>query len=178
MVVKSNTSLNSQIKHLQEELRSNDEIINQTLALLSNITNNELQSKNDTVNKLTDALIASNQHCGKEDINILEHEKNNNKNKNNNEKDDIERSNNAIKVHFKNAKISHSPKKTQSNDENVHKIHQKKTQIKIVRHSAVNVIEERGMSKANLNYGHNNMRIFDVLSNFPFTTSETKPDYW
>ena len=78
MVVKSNTSLNSQIKHLQEELRSKDEIINQTLALLSNITNNELQSKNDTVNKLTDALIASNQHCGKEDINILEHEKNNN----------------------------------------------------------------------------------------------------
>ena len=75
-------------------------------------------------------------------------------------------------------KISYSPKKTQSNDENVHKIHQKKTRIKIERDSTVNCIEERGMSKANLNYGHNNMRIFDVLSNFPFTTSETKPDYW
>ena len=27
------------------------------------------------------------------------------------------------------------------------------------------------------NHGHNIMRIFDVLLNFPFTTSETKPDY-
>ena len=27
------------------------------------------------------------------------------------------------------------------------------------------------------NYGHNIERIFDVLSNFPFTTSETKTDY-
>ena len=29
----------------------------------------------------------------------------------------------------------------------------------------------------NYNHGHNIMRIFDVLPNFPFTTSETKPDY-
>ena len=27
------------------------------------------------------------------------------------------------------------------------------------------------------NHGHNIMRIFDVLPNFPFTTSETKLDY-
>ena len=27
------------------------------------------------------------------------------------------------------------------------------------------------------NYGHNIWRIFDVLRNVPFTTSETKPDY-
>ena len=27
------------------------------------------------------------------------------------------------------------------------------------------------------NYGHNIMRIFYVLPNFPFTTSEKKPDY-
>ena len=27
------------------------------------------------------------------------------------------------------------------------------------------------------NHGHNFVRIFDVLPNFPFTTSETKPDY-
>ena len=27
------------------------------------------------------------------------------------------------------------------------------------------------------NHGHNIMRIYDVLPNFPFTTSETKPDY-
>ena len=27
------------------------------------------------------------------------------------------------------------------------------------------------------NHGHNILRIFDVLPNFPFTTSETKPDY-
>ena len=27
------------------------------------------------------------------------------------------------------------------------------------------------------NYGHNIMRIFDILLNFPFTTSETKADY-
>ena len=27
------------------------------------------------------------------------------------------------------------------------------------------------------NHGHNIMRIFYVLPNFPFTTSETKPDY-
>ena len=27
------------------------------------------------------------------------------------------------------------------------------------------------------NHGHNIMRIFDVLPHFPFTTSETKPDY-
>ena len=26
------------------------------------------------------------------------------------------------------------------------------------------------------NYGHNILRIFDVLPNFPFTTSETKPN--
>ena len=29
----------------------------------------------------------------------------------------------------------------------------------------------------NYNHGHNIMRIFDVLPNFPFTTSVTKPDY-
>ena len=28
------------------------------------------------------------------------------------------------------------------------------------------------------NHGHDIMRIFDVLPDFPFTTSETKPDYW
>ena len=27
------------------------------------------------------------------------------------------------------------------------------------------------------NHGHNIIRIFEVLPNFPFTTSETKPDY-
>ena len=27
------------------------------------------------------------------------------------------------------------------------------------------------------NHGHSIMRIFDILPNFPFTTSETKPDY-
>ena len=27
------------------------------------------------------------------------------------------------------------------------------------------------------NHGHNIMRIFDVLPNFPFTASDTKPDY-
>ena len=27
------------------------------------------------------------------------------------------------------------------------------------------------------NHGHNILRIFDVLPNLPFTTSETKPDY-
>ena len=29
----------------------------------------------------------------------------------------------------------------------------------------------------NYNHGHNIMKIFDVLPNFPFSTSETKPDY-
>ena len=28
----------------------------------------------------------------------------------------------------------------------------------------------------NYNYGHNITRILDILSNFPFTTSEMKPD--
>ena len=28
-----------------------------------------------------------------------------------------------------------------------------------------------------LNHGHNILRLFDVLPNFPFTTSETKRDY-
>ena len=31
--------------------------------------------------------------------------------------------------------------------------------------------------KLDYNYGHKIMRIFGVLPNFPFTTSETKPDY-
>ena len=30
----------------------------------------------------------------------------------------------------------------------------------------------------NYNHGHNILRIFDVLPSFPFTISETKPDYW
>ena len=33
------------------------------------------------------------------------------------------------------------------------------------------------MSSFYYNDGHNIMRIFDVFPNFPFTTSETKPDY-
>ena len=32
-------------------------------------------------------------------------------------------------------------------------------------------------SLSNYNHNHNIMRIFDVLPNFPLTTSETKPDY-
>ena len=45
------------------------------------------------------------------------------------------------------------------------------------------VIINQGNKKQNFceekyNHGHNIMRIFDVLPNFPFTTSETKPDYW
>ena len=31
--------------------------------------------------------------------------------------------------------------------------------------------------KKHYNYGHSIMRTFDVLPNFPFTTSETKADY-
>ena len=123
----SRAKLNSQIKHLQEDLRSKDELINQNLTLLSNINNTKLQSKSDIVNKLIDASIASNQTSGKTGINIIEHDKkNNNKNKNDYENDDIERCNNAIKDHVKNARINYSPKETKSNDENVHKLQQKK----------------------------------------------------
>ena len=32
------------------------------------------------------------------------------------------------------------------------------------------------MWPGNYNHGHNFMRIFDVLPNFAFTTSETRPD--
>ena len=60
LVVKSNATFNSQTKHLQEELKSKDEIINQTLILLSDITNTVIQSKSDIVNKLIDASFASN----------------------------------------------------------------------------------------------------------------------
>ena len=75
--------------------------------MLSNTTNTELQSKNDIVNKLVDASIVSNQNSGKTGINILEHDKkNNNINKNDNETDNIERLNNTIKDHVKNAKIN------------------------------------------------------------------------
>ena len=80
LFVKSNATLNSEIKHLQKELKSKDEIINHTLTLFCNITYTE--------------------------------------NKNNSEKDDIERSKNAIKDHIKNAKIDYSLKKNKSNDEN------------------------------------------------------------
>ena len=117
---------------------------------LSNITNTELQSKNDTVNKLIDVSIASNRSSGKAETNILEHDKkNNNKSKHNNEKDDIERSNNAIENHVKNDKINYSPKKNKPNDENVHETPQKKTQIEILVDSMVNGIEERRMNKTN-----------------------------
>ena len=37
-----------------------------------------------------------------------------------------------FKITCKNAKINYSPKKTESNDENVHKAQQKKTQTEIV----------------------------------------------
>ena len=120
---KSFKSTYEESRSKQEELRPKDEIINQTLALLGNITNAELQSKNDIVNKLIDASIASNQNSSKTDVNILEHDKKNKKKKNNNEKDDIERSNNANKDHVTNTKINYSPKKAKSNDENVHKIY-------------------------------------------------------
>ena len=60
LVLKSHATSNSQIKQVQEELRSKDEIINQFLILLSKITNTELQSKNDVVNKLIDTPVASN----------------------------------------------------------------------------------------------------------------------
>ena len=70
LVIKSNAKFNSQIKHLQEQLRPKDEIINQTLALLSNITNIEVQSESDIVNKLTDASIASNRNSGKTGNNL------------------------------------------------------------------------------------------------------------
>ena len=70
------------------------------MTLLSSLTNTELQSKNDIVNKLIDASIASNRNNGKTDINVLKHDiKNNNKNKNNNENYNNKPSNNAIKDH-------------------------------------------------------------------------------
>ena len=81
LIVKSAPTLNSRIKHQQEELLSKDEIINQTLALLSNITNTKLQSKNDIATKLIDDSIVSNRNSRKSDINILEHDKKNNNNK-------------------------------------------------------------------------------------------------
>ena len=43
---------------------------------------------------------------------------------------------------FKSGKINYSPKKTKSNDENFHKIQQKKTRIEIVDHFMVNSTEE------------------------------------
>ena len=70
LVIKSNAKFNSQIKHLQEQLRPKDDIINQTLALLSNITNIEVQSKSNIVNKLIDASIASNRNSGTTDNNL------------------------------------------------------------------------------------------------------------
>ena len=44
------------------------------MTLLSSLTNTELQSKNDIVNKLIDASIASNRNNGKTDINVLKHD--------------------------------------------------------------------------------------------------------
>ena len=52
---------------MQEQLRPKDEIIHQTLALLSNITNIEVQSESDIVNKLKDASTATNRNSGKTD---------------------------------------------------------------------------------------------------------------
>ena len=54
-----------------------------------------------------------------------------------------------MKDHVKNAKIDYSPKKIKSNDENVHKIQQKKRRIKIMANSMVNNTEVRGMNKTN-----------------------------
>ena len=40
------------------------------------------------------------------------------------------------------------------------------------------VVVRRSHEAWNYNYGHNITRIFDVLPSFPFTTRETKPDYY
>ena len=71
------------------------------------------------------------------------------KTKNNNEKYDIEQSNNAIKDQVKNGKINYSTETTNSNDENFHKLLQKKTRIEIVVVLMVYGIEERGIKKRN-----------------------------
>lgn len=141
LIVKSDPTLNSRIKHLQEELILKDEIINQTLALLSNITNTKLQSKNDIATKLIDDSIVSNRNSRKSDINILEHDKKNNNNKKKNEW-----TNNAIKDHVKNAKIDYEIK---SNFENIYKMQLKKTRIEVVGDSMVNGIKERERDEQN-----------------------------
>ena len=54
-----------------------------------------------------------------------------------------------------------------SHTNNISKLH-------LVKSILVNFIF---MSSINYNHGDNIMSIFYVLPNFPFTTSETKPDY-
>ena len=66
--------------------------------------------------------------------------------------------------------------------------HEKKVIVFLKKNNMAYIIHKRfSCSKFNINlfdnlrrnysHGHNIMRIFDALLNFPFTTSETKPDY-
>ena len=49
--------------------------------------------------------------------------------------------------------------------------------MKELRPSQVSLIKCFAELVNDYNHGHNIMRIFDVLRNFPFTASETKSDY-
>ena len=50
-------------------------------------------------------------------------------------------------IMFKSGKINYSPKKTKSNDENFHKIQQKRTRIEIVDDFMVNSTKSEGWIK-------------------------------
>ena len=53
--------------------------------------------------------------------------------------------------------------------------HKKKKTFSLLN---TDIINHRSCGKiSNYKHGHNIMRIFNVLPNFPFTTSETKLDY-
>ena len=62
LVSKSNTWFDDQIKHLQEELKSQYKIINQTL-LDNTSTNTKLQSRTNIVNKLIDVSLDTKKSC-------------------------------------------------------------------------------------------------------------------
>ena len=145
LIEKSITRYDRQILHLQDELKSKDKIINQLLTTLGNITNTELTSKENIINK----LICQNNMEKVENKTLI------NEYFTKRRYNDLEKSEsiNAVKDHIEKAKGARS--KNDCNDKqkqntppkNDEEKSGKKVHIEIVGDSMLNGIQERGLNK-------------------------------
>ena len=142
LVQTSSVRYNKQIDYLQNELKTKDKVIDQILKSLSSLTNSELESKNNIIDKLLD------QTNDEEKKKSIQHQNDINTKSDIADSKSVEKdSTKKIKEHAEINNANNSPNNTESKDVKPKTNKRKKISVETLGGSMINGVQEKGLNK-------------------------------